>query len=252
MNRIPRHFVFAPLLFCATQASAAGIDLGWNDCPGGATYSLTQTFACDTNAGIHTMVGSFVAPAGIEAMSANEIVIEVQTGGPQLAAWWTYGAGQCRAATSLQGNFDFTGGPFTCYDYWQGGAIGALIWQSEGFPYGLNHCRIKGVFALPAGDARITAIPEGTHVYSFKANINNAKSIGLGACGGCGDEACIVLNLIAINQPAPQPPRIPLQNPEFAAFVTWQGWSTPDPNNQCPAVTPARSRTWGSIKALYR
>ena len=241
----------APLLLGVAPAWAAGIDLAWNDCPGGPTSALLETFACDTNTGIHTMVGSFVAPAGVEMMSANEIVIDVQTGGTSLANWWKMATGQCRAAASLGSSFDFTGGPFTCLDYWQGGAIGALNWSLDPFG-GANRCRIRGVFALPAGDARITAVPEGTHVYSFKCNINNARSTGLGACTGCGDEACIVLNTIAINQPAPQPPRTLLQNPEFAAFVTWQGWSTPDPNNQCPEVTPARSRSWGSIKALYR
>jgi len=240
----------APLLLGAAPAWASGINLAWNDCPGGATYSLTQTFACNTNAGIHTLVGSFVAPAGVEMMSANENVIDMQTGGAQLSAWWTYGTGQCRAASSLQGNFDFTAGPFTCYDYWQGGAIGALSWSMPAAS--TNRCRIKGVFALPSGDARITSIPDGTHVSSFKANINNAKSTGLGTCGGCSDEACIVLNTIIINQPAPQPPRIPLTNPVTVQYVTWQGWSTFDPANSCPNVTPTRSRTWGSIKALYR
>jgi predicted RecA/RadA family phage recombinase len=250
MIRTLRHFVLTPLLFCAAQASAAGINLGWNDCPGGATYSLTQTFACDTNAGIHTLVGSFVAPAGVEMMSANEIVIDVQTGGARLSAWWTYGTGQCRTASSLQGNFDFTAGPFTCYDYWQGGAIGALSWSIPAAS--ANRCRIKGVFALPSGDSRATSIPEGTHVYSFKIILSNVKTTGLGACAGCSDEACLVLNTITINQPAPQPPRIQLTNPAPSAFVTWQGWSTIDPANNCPDVTPTRSRTWGSIKALYR
>src|SRR5580765_9043149 len=92
----------APLLLGAAPAWAAGINLGWNDCPGGATYSLTQTFACNTNAGSHTLVGSFVAPAGVEMMSANEIVIDIQTGGAGLSGCWTYGTGQCRTASSLE------------------------------------------------------------------------------------------------------------------------------------------------------
>ena len=63
------------LLLCASLlasiaglARAAGINLGWNDCPPGPTYRLTETFACNTNLGSHTMVGSFVAPANIVAM----------------------------------------------------------------------------------------------------------------------------------------------------------------------------------------
>jgi hypothetical protein len=248
------YFACAPLLFWAVDASAAGFNLGWNDCPSGPTYTLAETFACDTNVGIHTMVASFVAPAGIHQMSANEIVIDMQTGGAALAPWWTMATGQCRPASSLAGNFDFTAGPFTCYDYWQGGAIGGLQWSVFNPPAqgNLNRCRIKGVFALPAGDERITSIPEGLEVYSFKCNVNSAKTTGLGACTGCSDEACIVLNVITINQPAPDPPQVRLTSPAVSQYVIWQGWSTPDPHNACPAVTPTRNHTWGSIKALYR
>jgi hypothetical protein len=252
ISRMLRRFAFVSLLFCAATASAAGINLGWNDCPSGPTYALAETFACDTNVGIHTMVASFVAPADIHQMSANEIVIDMQTGGSALAPWWTMATGQCRPASSLAGNFDFTTGPFTCYDYWQGGAIGGLQWSSFQPQGNLNRCRIKGVFALPAGDERITSIPEGLEVYSFKANVNSAKSTGLGACAGCSDEACIVLQTIRLNQPAPDPPITALESPATSQYVIWQAWSTQDPNNACPAVTPTRNHTWGSIKALYR
>jgi hypothetical protein len=137
------------------------------------------------------------------------------------------------------------------YDYWQAGAIGALAWSV--LPSATNRCRIKGVFALPAGDPRITSIPEGTHVYSFKANINHAKSTGLGACAGCTDEACIVLQSIRLNQPvASGGAFINLTNPATVQHVIWQAWSTNDPNSQCPLITPAKTRSWGSIKALYR
>ena len=119
-------------------------------------------------------------------------------------------------------------------------------------PNTTNRARIKGVFALPAGDARITSVPVDLEVYSFKCNINNAKSTGLGACAGCSDEACIVLNQITVNQPSPDPPQTPITNPANNAYAIWQAWTTADPNNQCPAVTPTRNQTWGSIKALYR
>jgi hypothetical protein len=240
----------APLLLGAPPASAAGFNLGWNDCPSGATYALRETFACDTDVGIHTMVASFVAPAGINAMSASEVTIDMQTGGASLASWWTFGSGQCRTSASLLGSFDFVSGPSTCYDYWQGGAIGALGWSAQ--PNTTNRCRIRGVFALPAGDPRITSIPEGLEVYSFKAIIHNDKSAGPGACAGCSDEACIVLNVLTLDQPAPNPPQTRLTSPAVVGHVLWQGWSTPDPSNQCPEVTPAKQQTWGSIKALYR
>jgi hypothetical protein len=239
----------APLVLGAPAASAAGINLGWNDCPSGATYSLLEAFACDTNLGSHTLVGSFVAPPGINAMSANEFWIDMATGSPLLASWWDFGTDQCRH-TSLTANLDFTAGPFTCFDYWQAGGGGGFSWSNP-FP-GSNRGRIRGVFALNAGDPRITSVPEGLEVYSFKLNITNAKSTGLGACGGCTDEACIVLNELTLDQPAPNPPQIRLTNPAVSGHVVWQGWSTTDPKNQCPTITPARKQTWGSIKAMYR
>jgi len=239
------------LALCTGRAGASGIDVGWDDCPGGAAYSLLKTFACDTNVGINTIVGSFVAPASVIAMSANETVFDIATGGAALAPWWGMATGQCRPASSVAGNFDFTLGPFACYDYWQAGAIGSLSWSV--LPNSTNRCRIKGVFALPAGDARITSIAKGTPVYSFKCNINNAKSTGLGACAGCTDEACIVLQSIRINQPVASGGfAIFMTNPATAQHVIWQGWSTQDPTAACPLLTPAKPRSWGSIKALYR
>jgi hypothetical protein len=247
--------VFAALLaLSAGSARAAGINLGWNDCPSGGAYTSSRTFACNSNTGaLNALIGSFVAPAGVVAMSANEVVMDVQTGGATLAPWWAMASGQCRAAASVAGNFDFTGGPFTCVDYWQAGAIGSLAWSQLPPPSAVNRCRIKGVFALPAGDARITSVAEGTEVYSYKCNINNAKSTGLGACAGCLDEACIVLNSIRINQPVSSGgAAIFIPNPATSQHVIWQGWSTVDPNQQCPLVTPTKKQTWGSIKALYR
>src|SRR5947207_13699112 len=116
MRRRTWLFALVPLVFCAAPACAQRIDLGWNDCPSGASYAFTEGFACDTNAGVHTLVGSFVAPAGITAMSANEVVIDMVTASAALADWWTFGTSQCRPQTSLQGNFDFTAGPSYCYD----------------------------------------------------------------------------------------------------------------------------------------
>ena len=92
-------------------------------------------------------------------------------------------------------------------------------------------------------------IPAGTEVYSFKAIIDDAKTTGLGACGGCTGGACIVLQSIRLLQPVGVGDFL-LTNPAASQYVVWQGWS--DPRVQCPAVTPARTRTWGAIKAIYR
>ena len=53
------------LVICAGLASAAGLNLGWDNCAGLGAGAVNKNFACNTNTGIpSTMVGSFVAPAG--------------------------------------------------------------------------------------------------------------------------------------------------------------------------------------------
>src|SRR5262249_50701235 len=142
----------------------------------------------------------------------------LQSAGSSWPAWWSMGNGLCRP-TSLFANFDFTAGPFTCYDYWQGGAVGGLLLdQIIG-----NHARLRGICALPAGDPRIQPIAEGLEVYSFKVNINNAKSVGT-ACPGCQTPVCIVLNSIILDQPVGTPGgNITVSAPAVRNFATWQG-----------------------------
>jgi len=242
----------ALLALSAPPAWAAGISLGWNDCPGGATYSLTKTFACDTNLGTHTLVGSFTAPAGVEAMSANETAIILQTNGNALPDWWKFGAGTCRSA-SLSGSAAFSSAGLTqCLDYWQDHGVAPTPAYDVNFG-AANRARIRELVALPAGDPQIGPLTEGTEVYSFKININSAATVGPGACAGCGDEACIVLQFINVLQPPGTPGgSFHLTNPAPAFYAIWQAWTNPDPANACPAVTPARQQTWGSIKAVYR
>jgi hypothetical protein len=235
------------LVLCAGRAWSAGINLAWDDCPAGAGASFVKTFACDTNAGSHTLFGSFVAPAEVLQVSANEVTIDFATAGALLPDWWMLGTGRCRP-TALSLDVDFTAGSHACYDYWQGGAIGG----TAELLLGGNRARIKAVYALPAGDPRITSIPEGTHVYAFKIILNHQNSAGLGACTGCGAEACISLVFIKLNQPVAVGPAIFITNPDVSQYVTWQGWSNLNPAYGCPTITPTRTQTWGSIKALYR
>jgi hypothetical protein len=243
----------------SASAAAAGLNLSWDDC--GSHGTQVQAFACDTNAGQHTMVGSFVAPEGIELMSANEVFMELQVNAPTIPDWWQVRTGACRPASTLTGNWDFTAGPYNCYDYWQGGAIGGWVEDAPQFSFPIYSQRIRGVFALPTGDLRITSVPPGTEVYSFKLSIKNSKSTGLGACIGCEAGACIILTDLNINQPSPYPPRTFIQLPEGRNYVSWQcitGRITNEENHPeglctfpgCP--TPVRAQSWGQIKQLYR
>lgn len=236
----------------ASAGTGGAINLGWLDCPNQGSYALTRTFACNTNTGGgHIMIGTFVAPAaGFPATTGFASVMDLQTAGAA-APWWDLRASLpagCRPA-SMTSSFDFTGGPGNCFDYWQGGAVGG---HSANQPAG-NRVRLLATAALPAGDSRIVPIDPGTEVYTFRLTLNNAKTVGLGACGGCSQEACIVFNSMLVTQvPGTPGGNTTISLPGTAAHVIWQGWTTGVPTEQCPALTPAKSRTWGSIKAIYR
>jgi len=240
----------ASILMCALMVSIAeraaagpgGLNLGWFDCSG-SPATLNRSFACNTNLGINVLVGSFVAPCCVTAMSANEIVMNLQSASVTWPAWWGLAAGLCRS-TALTPSFDFTAGPFTCIDYWEAGAIGGLLLdQILG-----NRARLRVVCALPAGSSQIRPVEEGTEVYSYKANIRNTKTVGT-ACTGCQTGMCIVLNSILIDQPPGTPGGNKFVSmPAVRNYALWQGGTGGD----CLQSTPARNTTWGSIKALYR
>jgi len=236
----------ALLVVSARLASAGpgGLNLGWSDC-GGLPPSLSRAFDCNTNSGTFTLVGSFIAPSSVIAASGIVSILNMQSAGVFLPAWWRMAPGLCRAG-SLATNFDFMNGPWTCYDYWQGGASGSIV---MGFPAG-NRTTITVVAALPAGSPLITSIPEGDEVYAFKAIINAAKSTGLGACAGCQTGAGICMSSLTIKQPTGTPggDRY-ISAPGMRNTAIWQGGIGAD--YYC-AVTPVRNTTWGSIKALYR
>jgi hypothetical protein len=96
----------------------------------------------------------------------------------------------------------------------------------------------------------------GQEYFGFVLRIDSQKTVGTGACPGCDVPACIVLssvNLVMESPPASQRLSGPA-NLTDSDFVTWQGGGAPTGGGVtgCPAATPARRATWGSVRALYR
>ena len=228
----------------ASLASAAGLNLGWNDCPSGVSYQLNNAFACNTNLGIQIMVGSYIPPPGLDAVYGNEVVLNLTTNQATLSPWWSMGSGGCVGRTTTPAAvFDFTAGPFGCTDFWQGQAVGGLDYTRQ-FD-GPNRARIRVICAVQDVFAGPQSPP--TEYYSFKVVINDARTVGSGSCAGCTDAACIVLNSIKIDQVSPATFNPTVTNPATSNFVTWRGGT-----GVCPGATAARNVTWSSIKALYR
>lgn len=232
----------ALLALSASAALAAGINLSYNDC--GTFGTETRTFACNNNTGTNTTVASYVAPAGVNEFLSVESELEIQSDSATLPDWWKYkNAGTCRIA-ALTSSADFTAGPFSCADFWAGGATGSIASYIVGYN-GPNRAYCKLVESLPHGRENLT---EGMEYYAFKISFDNAKSTGTGSCAGCAIGACINLRSIKLVQPSALNDDRLLTNPADRAYVRWQAAS----DGACLGATPARNCTWGSVKAFYR
>lgn len=246
MNKLLRISALALglVVMSASFAAAAGLNLAWNDCfsDGGAS---NKAFACAANTGSNSLFGSFVPPTGITAMTGAEVVVDLLTADPAFTNWWRmFTAGSCRAS-SLSANFlpGPAGGSGVCQDYWQGQASGAIAAYTIGQGGMANRARVLLVGATAPSNA--TSVDSATEYYAFTMVINNQKSVGTGSCTGCLDKVCIVLNQIKITQPAGVGDVAVTTG--LNQIATWQGELT----STCLPV-PARNRTWGQVKALYR
>jgi hypothetical protein len=227
-------------LTAGIASAQGGLNLAWNDC--GAAGQSNRNIACTTNSGLNTLVASIVTGFDIPNLVSEESVMDLQTNQAALSPWWLIGGTNCRAATAVAASFDFTGGPFTCVDLWENAGFGGVNYLG---PFEQpNRARIRTVYAINPGKA-IDGVSEW---YLFKVNINNSRSTGTGACAGCLDAACIVLNSVKMIQPIGEGDYT-IVNPLLSQSATWQGGVV---GGGCPGATPTKSATWGSVKSLYR
>ena len=242
--------LIAGALLClgVSMASAqGGINLSWTDC--GTFGTLQRNFACNSNTGGNTMVGSAISPVVINQCVAMTTVLDLQTNQAALTPWWNFDGAGCRATPSaLTGNFDFTGSTFSCNDIWAGNATGGSNYIS-GFGAVPNRGRIRLVCAV----VNPVVVDNSTENYYFKASFSNAKTTGTGSCAGCTDGACIVLNSLELDQqPGVEGGNTIITNPLDSQYVLWQAGGNSVTPGGCPQATPTKNATWGSVKSLYR
>jgi len=84
---------------------------------------------------------------------------------------------------------------------------------------------------------------------AFRLNINNSSTT---TCEGCLDPVCIVFNSLNMttNNNANNTKIVDPADGIASNSATWQGGAVG--GNGCPAATPTKNATWGSVKALYR
>ncbi|MEO5617382.1 MAG: hypothetical protein ABIS67_06395, partial [Candidatus Eisenbacteria bacterium] len=110
--------------------------------------------------------------------------------------------------------------------------------------WGFNGARLRVVAAIPS--SVVAPIDGSIEYYAYRVTIRNDASTGTGACGGCNENVCIILNSLQLAQPAGVGDYT-LANPVMRNFLQWQG-----PVYFCPFVVPTRRHSWGQVKALYR
>jgi len=235
------------LALTATVASAAGINLYWNECSSGTAPApaTNKVFTCASNAGTNNMYASFDPPAGVNELNGNNLILDLQSSTNPLPQWWRFkNAGTCRL-TSLSSNSVFAASGL-CADPWSGGTSGITAYL-DNFGGNPQRARMGASISIATGGP----VSSGTEYYSLVIAINNAKTVGTGSCAGCQDPVCVVLNEIKLTQPAGASGGSPvLTNPLTSNFVTWQAY--PIGAGGCPGVTPTVNRTWGSVKSIYR
>jgi hypothetical protein len=246
------------LAMSASMAAAAtGVGLRWTTCIGDAG-TPNKNFACTSNTGTNTLVGTFeLGAAGLLATSGNEIIVDIAAAGATLPAWWGFKvAGTCRTASLSMGTTNAAG--VNCADWGQGQAAGGIGAYNIG-QRGPNTARV--VAAVAVAPDFLQDLLGGQEYFSFTININNAKTVGTGACAGCSTPVCIVFNSVNLTTPI-LANNIKISGPSNgtdADFATWQGGAgvivAPYPGGNggtgCPQATPTQNKTWGAVKSMY-
>ena len=245
----------ALLALSAVAANAApGLNLRWQSCFGDAG-SQNRTNACTSTLGsAGTLVGSYELGAdGVLGVTGIEIVVDLASAGAALPEWWKFnapgGTVGCRGA-ALSVNPTISGAAVNCFDWSGGQAAGGLAAYRVGQFYGPATARIVAGFAVAAP----TDVPGAAEMFAFNASLSMAKTTGTGLCAGCTTPVCIVLN--SINVVPGTAASTFLGGPANGVgsnVALWQGGAgvSSTLGNGCPAATPTKNTTWGSVKSLY-
>jgi hypothetical protein len=229
--------ILAGVLMVITAGAAlaqSGINVAWTDCLGGGGTG-DKTITCTNSATASNLLFvSFISPNAIPNVGAVDGLVDVQTTNT-IGTWWN----PPTTSTRWAGNI----GPSTCPGWFDAAPDPALIFGPTLFVINSNRIRLSNTIIVAAGeeqpvDAGVTEYL--SHVVQLKfssGTLNNAECVG-GAALAC----------VSLNVQAPGVPNTFIQNPSTSQCGTWRGGG----GQTCPAATPTKKASWGSIKALYR
>src|SRR5262245_17051168 len=222
----------------ASAFAGPGTDISWNDCVGSGLEVFNRTQAC-TNAGTFTMISTFVSGADIPNLGGMQWDADIITNSPTIDPWWNV-----TAARYSYNATNPTGGCTNATDIWNlcsTAPSGNVSIPLQGANLG-NKVRLQGAQAYVAPE--ICAIGAADYNYNFTLQLK--FSPGTAGNAGCNATACLVVNTVDLQTPDGGSTK--LTGPDVQNWVTWRLGT----GIACPAATPTKKATWGSIKALYR
>lgn len=182
------------LVLCDNASHAAGTNLRWDRCYGDGGV-VNKDFACNTNAGGSTMVGSFELGADFPQASGIEFTVDLTAASPSLPAWWQFkNVGTCRS-TALSVNFVPNAQDVVCADWSLGMAAGGIGAYTVG-SLGANTATILGAIAVPP--TALSDLFAGVEYFAFNLRVANTKTVGTGACSGCQTPVCVAIRRIKL------------------------------------------------------
>ena len=235
----------------STLASAGGtVKMRWDSCWGDAGV-MNKSFACNVNTGSNLLVASLVPDHAMLGVSDLEPRVDLTFARGSLPEWWKFRAtGTCRT-NSLNVSSTPPLAAVACENWSDGSAVSGIINYSLApfFPGKTSAQIVSGMTSGATSD-----FLAGHEYYLFTLSANHLKTVGAGACAGCGIGACIGLQYVELNTPQP------VNTVSFFAFsanndwlTTWQGGVLNGAGGlNCAQTTAIRSSTWGSVKSLYR
>lgn len=234
----------AALLLVAAVASAQ-VNLYVTDCGAASTVkSVTNTCTLNTGTAFIAFGSVVIPPVTRVGFVGAQSVVDIQSSSATLPDWWR--ADACRSAGFSIAADGAMGG--SCPTLWDAvPPAGSNLTGQYGL-HGANSERLLLGTVLASTDAYDFQGDGATELSVFKMTVLRTKTLGATACTGCATGACIVLNEVNLQTLTDSPDTfLRLTSPVANNFITYNAGAPP-----CPGSTPTQSRTWGSVKALYR
>jgi hypothetical protein len=228
-----------------------GIDMQWQDCVGG-TEVHDRVLNCTGNS-THNLILNVKLNRDLPTFVAYTAYIDIQneTSVP-VSPFWHYETGGCNRG-AVSGALMSTGlpAPTNCADNFTDLVNGDPGSAVSGFVYGPDYTAPgRGKFILSTANPGPVPLSAGVNYFVLQLQLNTRNRPNSVApasqCAGCTDKVALVFNTLNMESQLEGPIDVTgADKGQVCATVNGAQGGT------CGA-TPARPRTWGSVKALYR